>query len=127
MQLYQDGKIIRLLEEIEAYVNSSGTSTTISVERASLIIKNLARNWGNFKVDDSGFFSVPFAWRLLFCVNPLLKVMDSTTRFSCIHSVFKDKNVQPSTLALLLNDFETQHGRFTDKTISCLLYTSRCV
>ncbi len=42
-----------------------------------------------------------------FCVDPLLKVMDSTTRFSCIHSIFEDKGVQPSTLALLLNDFET--------------------
>lgn len=118
MQLYQDGKIIRLLEEIEAYVNSSGSSTTISVERASLIIKELARKWGYFEVDDSGFFSVPFAWRLLFCVDPLLKVMDSTTRFSCIHSIFEDKGVQPSTLALLLNDFETQHGRYTEKTMS---------
>ena len=54
----------------------------------------------------------------LFCVDPLLKVMDSTTRFSCIHSIFEDKGVQPSTLALLLNDFETQHGRYTEKTMS---------
>ena len=40
--------------------------------------------------------------------------MDSTARFLCIHSVFEDKDVQPSTLALLLQDFETQLGRFTE-------------
>lgn len=117
MQLYQEGKIIRLLEEIEAYANS-GNLTVISEERASLIIKNLARNWSCFEVDDRGFFSMPFAWRLLFCVNPLLKTMDSVSRLSCIYAVFEDKNVQPSTLALLLNNFETQHGRFTEKTSS---------
>lgn len=44
--------------------------------------------------------------------------MDSTTRFSCIHSIFKDRDVQPSTLALLLDDFETQRGRYIERTMS---------
>lgn len=90
MQLYQKGKIIRLPEEIEAYANR-GNLTVISEERASLIIKNLARNWSSFEVDDRGFFSVPFEWRLLFCVDPLLKTMDSASRLSCIYAVFEDK------------------------------------
>lgn len=72
VRLYQEGKIIRLLEEIEAYANR-GNSRAIPAERASLIITALARNWSFFEVDDRGFFSVPFAWRLLFCVDPLLK------------------------------------------------------
>ena len=113
IQLYQEGKIIRLLEEIEAYAKQE-YSLIIPKERASLIITALTRNWSSFEVDDRGFFSVPFAWRLLFCVNPLLKAMDSTARFSCIHSVFENEDVQPSTLALLLQDFETQLGRFTE-------------
>lgn len=112
IQLYQEGKIIRLLEEIEAYAKRE-YSLVIPKERASLIITALTRNWSSFEVDDRGFFSVPFAWRLLFCVDPLLKAMDSTDRFSCIHSVFKNEDVQPSTLALLLQDFEIQLGRFT--------------
>ncbi|MFQ9702267.1 MAG: hypothetical protein ACLR0U_07960 [Enterocloster clostridioformis] len=67
MQLYQDGKIIRLLEEIEAYVNSSGSFNDYFCRKSILDNqRELARKWGYFEVDDSGFFSVPFAWRLLF-------------------------------------------------------------
>lgn len=113
IQLYQEGKIIRLLEEIEAYAKQE-YSLVIPKERASLIVTALARNWSSFEVDDRGLFSVPFAWRLLFCVDPLLKALDSTARFSCIHSVFENEDVQPSTLALLLQDFETQLGRFAE-------------
>lgn len=112
MQLYEEGKIIRLLEEIEAFANREH-SAVIPADRASLILTVLARNWAAFEVDDRGRSYVPFAWRLLFCVDPLLKVMDSRCRFSCIHSIFSNEDVQPSTLALLLQDFETQLGRFT--------------
>lgn len=113
VQLYQEGKIIRLLEEIEAYANR-GLSATLPCKRALLIIKALTSKWGSFEVDDRGLFTVPFAWRLLFCVDPLLNAMDSASRFLCIRSVFEDANVQPSTLALLLHDFETQLGRFSE-------------
>jgi len=113
IRLYREGKIIRLLEEIEAYAKLEH-SLIIPAERASLIITALARNWNSFEVDDSGFLSVPFAWRFRFCVDPLLKAIDSTIQFSYIYSVFEDENVPPSTLALLLRDFETQLGRFTE-------------
>ena len=113
-QLYHDGKIIRLLEEIEAYANK-GNCDNIASNRAILIIKCLARQWACFEVDDTGFFSVPFAWRLLLCIDPLLNSLDPSLRYPCLQSVFEDYNVQPSTLAILLHDFENQLGRFTDK------------
>lgn len=113
-RLYQEGKIVRLLEEIEAYANK-GDSVIVPSERASLIIICLARQWNSFRVDDTGSFSVPFAWRLLFCVDSLLESMDLSCRYPCIRSVFEDHDVQPSTLSLLLHDFEIQHGRFTEK------------
>lgn len=116
-QIYKEGKIIRLLDEIEAYANR-GDTTAVPAERASLIIKILARQWNSFEVEDNGFFSVPFARRLLFCVDPLLKSMDVSSRYPCIRGVFEDIDVQPATLALLLNDFETQHGRFTEKDLN---------
>ncbi len=112
IRLYREGKIIRLLEEIEAYAKREHPFV-IPKERASLIITALTRKWSSFEVDDRGFLSVPFAWRLLFCVDSLLKAMDPPVRFPCIRSVFENKDVQPSTLALLLQDFETQLGRFT--------------
>lgn len=115
MQLYREGKIIRMLEEIEAYANREHFGA-ISTERASMIVLMLARNWNSFEVDDRDFFSVPFTWKLLFCIDPLLKSMDSSMRFPCIRSVFEDKDVQTSTLALLLQDFENQLGRFTEDT-----------
>ena len=36
-------------------------------------------------------------------------------RFSFLRSIFEDKMVEPSILALLLRDFEITHGRYTDK------------
>lgn len=112
-QIYREGRIIRLLEEIEAYANK-GASVAISSERATVILVILARCWGAFKVEDRGFLSVPFEWRFLFCVDPLLKLVDTSKRYSVVRYIFEDKEVQMSTLALLLNDFETQHGRFKE-------------
>ena len=113
-QLYQDGKIIRLLEEIEAYANK-GDSKNIPAERATILTRCLCRMWSSFEVEEKGFFTVPFAWRLLFCVDPLLEVVDTAERFSFLRGIFEDKTVNPPILALLLQDFETQHGRYTDK------------
>lgn len=112
-RIYQEGKIIHLLEEIEAYANK-GSSVEISSERASIILKSLTRCWGAFQVEDRGFLSVPFEWRFLFCVDPLLKLIDTSHRYPAVRYIFEDEEVQISTLALLLNDFETQHGRFKE-------------
>ena len=113
-QLYQDGKIIRLLEEIEAYANK-GDLKNIPSERAAILIRCLCRMWSSFEVEEKGFFTIPFAWRLLFCVDPLLEAIDMVERFSFLRSIFEDKMVEPSILALLLRDFEITHGRYTDK------------
>lgn len=113
-QLYQDGKIIRLLEEIEAYANKDDLRN-IPSERAALLIRCLCKKWSFFDVEEESFFATPFAWRLLFCFEPLLKSIDASERFLFLQGVFEDKEVEPSTLALLLKDFEMQYGRFTDK------------
>lgn len=113
-QLYQDGKIIRLLEEIEAYANK-GDSKNIPAERATILIRCLCRMWSSFEVEEKDFFTIPFALRLLFCVDPLLEAVDTAERLSFLRGIFEDKMVETSTLALLLQDFETQHGRCTDK------------
>lgn len=113
-QFYQQGKIVRLLNEIAAYANGREPSA-FSADRASQIILCLTRLWPTFQVDDSGFLSVPFSWRLLFCTDPLLKAINITERCTFLRGLFGDPLVQPSTLALLLQDFEIQHGRFTEK------------
>lgn len=41
--------------------------------------------------------------------------MDESVRFSSLQAIFEDSEVHTSTLALLLNDFETQLGRFSDE------------
>ena len=110
MQIYRDGKIVRLLEAIEVYAGA-GDGRSIDAERAAIIIKVLSCNWSSFEVEDEGFFAVPFAWRLLFCVDPLLKRMDSEARASLMCSIFENEKVQVSTVALLLQDFENQLGR----------------
>lgn len=127
MRIYRDGKITRLLDEIEAYSNRESQSAlseahsdnesgrTISSDRASKILTVLARNWRRFEVKDSGFTSIPFNWRLLFCVKPLLKCMDSASRIALMKCIFEDKHIQVSTLALMLLDFEQQIGRYTER------------
>lgn len=114
VRLYEEGKVIRLLEEIAAYANNR-YSLSVPPERASMLITALARNWSLFEVDDREPLSIPFSWRLLLCVDPLLKIINLQARFPYIHTLFNDESVQPSTLALLLQDFEAQHGRFTEK------------
>lgn len=109
-QLYQDGKIIRLLEEIQAYANKD-SSKAISAERATILIRCLCQMWSSFEVEEDGFFTIPFDRRLLFCVDPLLEVVDTTERFSFLQGIFQDKLVEPSTLALLLQDLERPYGR----------------
>lgn len=110
MQIYRDGKIVRLLEAIEVHAGA-GDGRSIDAERAAIIIKVLSCNWSSFEVEDEGFFAVPFAWRLLYCVDPLLKRMDSEARASLMCSIFENEKVQVSTVALLLQDFENQLGR----------------
>lgn len=112
-QLYGNGKIVRLLEEIEAHANHDGTEK-ISSERASLLLKALTRNWSSFEENDRNLFSIPFSWRLLLCAEPLLEKIEPEARISCIQSIFHDENVPPSVLALLLQRFENRLGRFTD-------------
>ena len=116
MEIYKNGKIKCLLDKIAAYANDK-KAIRLSCDRASLIITVLSRKWSCFKVDDrdKDFFSIPFVWKYLYCVDPLLKRIDPSNRFSVICAIFKDESVQPSTLALLLDDFENQLGRFTER------------
>ena len=54
MQIYRDGKIVRLLEAIEVYAGA-GDGRSIDAERAAIIIKVLSCNWSSFEVEDEGF------------------------------------------------------------------------
>lgn len=113
-QIYREGKIVRLLDEIQAYAREQ-SSQRIPSERAIVIFRVLSRLFASFHEDDSKPFTVPFAWRFLFCVDALLPLIEESTRYTHIRSTFEDPQVQPAVLALLLQDFETQHGRFTEK------------
>lgn len=113
-KIYREGKIVRLLDEIQAYAREQ-SSQRIPSERAIIIFRVLSRLFASFHEDDSEPFTVPFAWRFLFCVDALLPLIEEATRYTHIRSTFEDPQVQPAVLALLLQDFETQHGRFTEK------------
>ena len=114
VRLYEEGKVTRLLEEIAAYANNR-YSFSVPPERASMLITALARNWSLYEVVDREPLSIPFNRRFLLCVDLLLKIINLQARFSYMHTLFNDESIQPSTLALLLQDFEAQHGRFTEK------------
>lgn len=113
-QIYREGKIVRLFNEIQAYAREQ-TSSRIPSERAIVIFRVLSRLFASFHEDDTGPLTVPFTWRFLFCVDDLLPLIEESTRYTHIRNTFEDPQVQPVVLALLLQDFETQHGRFTEK------------
>lgn len=113
-KIYQEGKLTRLLDEIEGYRKESNSSA-IPSQRAALIIKCLSRQWHTFKNEEIGLYSIPFDWRLLFCVDTLLQFINLDSRYFYISDIFADINVDLSTLSLILDYFEHQHGRFTDK------------
>lgn len=113
-QIYKDGKVTRLLDEIQAYAREQ-SSSRISSERAVVIFRVLSRLFASFHEDDAGPLTVPLEWRFLFCVDTLLPLIEESSRYTHIRNTFEDPQVQPVVLALLLQDFETQHGRFTEK------------
>ena len=109
IQYYRQGKLFRLLDEISAYATNKNS---ISEDRAVVITKVLLEKWNEFDCPDRGFFDIPFNWRLLFCTDPLLKAIEPSSRFSYVQSLFENKKIHPSTLSLLMQDFENQLGRF---------------
>lgn len=114
-QIYREGKIVRLLDEIQAYAREQ-SSLRIPSERAIVIFRVLSRLFASFHEDDTGPLTVPFEWRFLFCVDSLLPLIEESIRYTHVRETFEDPQVQPVVLALLLQDFETQHGRFTEKS-----------
>lgn len=113
-QIYRDGKIVRFLDEIQEYAREQ-SSLRIASERAVLLFKVLSRLFVSFHEDDVGPLTVPLSWRYLFCVDALLPLIEESTRYTHIRETFEDPQVHPVALALLLQDFETQYGRFTEK------------
>lgn len=100
-KIYQQGKIVRLLEEIDAYANNI-ESVELSGKRAALILICLSEKWHTFEVDDSGFFTIPFPWRFLSCSRHLLVRVDVKNRFEVLRDLFDNPCIIPSTLALVL-------------------------
>jgi len=108
-------KATRLLEHIHAAFESKKNSAA-DTERAKLVMKCVLRYWHKLDSnDDSEFFAMPFSWRLLFCVESLLKVIGESESYSVMDLMFNDLNVDLSTVITLLRYFEDQHGRFVDK------------
>lgn len=111
--IYERGKIVRLLDEIQAYAESKSVDP-ISKERIAILVEVLMKKWGCFEVDDRGLFVYPFDRRLRNCVNPFLKKLKPDERFVLLCNLFYNDNIQVSTLALLLKEYERQHGRFDE-------------
>lgn len=112
---HTEGKIIRFLEYIQAYSNNN-QDRRISPQRSALLLNCLVRQWESFDIiDDNDFFSLPFSWRLLFCVQPLLRLLDVQCRLEMMQSLFVDREISISTLFILLRDFQIQHNRFVDE------------
>ena len=115
VKAYESGKIERLLDELSAAAKTNYEANMFSSDRAQVIASALIRNCGDFVVPNNGLLSIPFEWKFLFSINPILKLVDVSERFEYMRSIFKNLSIPVSMLSLLLNDFEKQVGRFTEK------------
>ena len=110
VRLYQNGKIDRLLEEIRGHA-SAENKAAISEERAQVLLRCLCRVWDSFNIEKYCYLPGWDVEMLRLSANSLLKRVDFARRFLFIKDLFEDRQIQPSTLALLLREFESQHGR----------------
>ncbi len=107
-------KIVRFLDEIDGYANRYRVSD-LQADRVTALIRSFSKKWNSIKVEDNGMFTYPFQWRFLNCAASLLKLMADNERYDFMLSLFHDKEVPPSILALFLQEFGNQYGRYSNK------------
>lgn len=112
-KIYQQGKIVRLLEEVDAYASNT-ESIELSGDRAALILMCLSEKWHTFEVDDIGFLAIPFPWRFLSCSYHLLVRVNANNRFEVLRDVFDNPGIIPSTLALILESVDDANHKSPD-------------
>ena len=114
MQIYHEGKIVRLLEAIAVYAGDGGRRS-IDAERASIIIKFFLAIGAPLRLRMRAFLQFRLHGGFCIVLIRYLKRMDSEARASLMCSIFENEKVQVSTVALLLQDFENQLGRCAGK------------
>lgn len=110
-----EGNIIKLLDAFSAYFNQ-GSGLHLTSDRVRMITSCLVKQWGNFEPEEElSFFSTPFNWRLIFCVEPLLELLEEKERCSLVEELFLDESISLGAISILLQNFERQHNRFVDE------------
>ena len=105
------GTIVRLIEAIDAYIYNRN-SAPHKTDKIKNIISVLLRQWPFLETPKNGFILYPLDWKVQDCITGLLNMLDANTRYSFILTKLSDKTVQVSSLARMIERFESQHGRF---------------
>lgn len=107
-------KIDRLLREIRAYCTKKiNDEDSFSGDRAKELIQWLAIVWDSIKKEKRvNLMEIPRGWQLNWIVNNLLDWIDVGERYGVLKDIFKNSDINLSTISELLSNFERQHKRF---------------
>ena len=105
------GRIVRLIEALDAYIYDRNLATH-KTDKVQNIISALLRQWPFLEVHENGFIIYPLDWKIQNCITSLLNMLDANTRYSFILKKLSDETIQVSSLAHMIEGFESQHGRF---------------
>ncbi len=105
------GEIVQLLEKMDAsiYDKSLTDYKTLNIEK---LIAGIMSLWPVLEAPNNGFVIYPLDRKIQDCITGLLFLIDEQLRFPYIQALFKNTKIQVSSLARLLERFESQHGRF---------------
>jgi len=111
LALYAKSKKIKyILDEL----HTRAEKQLITVPRVPMLLECLLIQWDSFALDD-GFLSLPSSWRLVSLMKKLIGALPVSERKEIIESFFSNQRISLRVLSILLNNFEREHGRFTEE------------
>ena len=117
VELYKDGKIIRLIEEIMGLVEDN-LPANIPVGRAALLISAFAKIWHTFDIVITGFYFINPDLMFGTMMISLLRYVQEDSRILILDDLFRDERVHLKTLTVLLSILQAQHGRYTERKVT---------
>ena len=109
-----EDKVIRLVEEICAFYNSSQNIKFFLIERSPVIIKCLCILLSTLSFDQRTIWPYSANACFLYCIDLVLQSLGVPQRCDCMSSVFSNAKISVNSLALLLQYFGNQHGLYQD-------------
>lgn len=105
------GRTTQLLQKLDAHISDKNL-TNYKEPQIKDIITELLKAWPGLEISVKGLIGYPLDRKVQDCIVKLLSLINDDNRYQCIKTIFFDNSIQVSSIARLLERFESQHGRF---------------